>query len=180
MPTFLTLRISQDLAKDLAMLAREIHDVAGEIDSVSPAATDPGALVKKKKSFTKQTQGLFFLLSGFCCSQDLNSADFLHVPFESVSVRGACVWRQPGSGWSYRAQQRRGVQWTSCGTSTQGLEGRKRPLHPQADMEQRGCEFLKQNNTNKTKKNFSRMIVELWLYGMYHIYWNLNIMYAMQ
>lgn len=39
------LRISQDLAKDLAMLAREIHDVAGEIDSVSPAATDPGALV---------------------------------------------------------------------------------------------------------------------------------------
>uniref|UniRef100_A0A4W5L2I0 Centrosomal protein 170Ab n=1 Tax=Hucho hucho TaxID=62062 RepID=A0A4W5L2I0_9TELE len=41
-------RISQDLAKDLAMLAREIHDVAGEIDSVSPAAsaaTDPGAMV---------------------------------------------------------------------------------------------------------------------------------------
>lgn len=27
------------------MLAKEIHDVAGEIDSVSPAATDPGALV---------------------------------------------------------------------------------------------------------------------------------------
>lgn len=41
----LFIRISQDLAKDLAMLAREIHDVAGEIDSVSPAATDPGALV---------------------------------------------------------------------------------------------------------------------------------------
>ncbi|XP_028308844.1 centrosomal protein of 170 kDa isoform X2 [Gouania willdenowi] len=36
-------RISQDLAKDLAMLAREIHDVAGEIDSVSPAANDSGA-----------------------------------------------------------------------------------------------------------------------------------------
>ncbi|XP_056443306.1 centrosomal protein of 170 kDa [Gadus chalcogrammus] len=31
-------RISQDLAKDLAMLAREIHDVAGEIDSVNPAS----------------------------------------------------------------------------------------------------------------------------------------------
>ncbi|XDV36424.1 hypothetical protein PO909_006205 [Leuciscus waleckii] len=31
-------RISQDLAKDLAMLAREIHDVAGEIDSVSPSS----------------------------------------------------------------------------------------------------------------------------------------------
>ncbi|KAJ4948526.1 hypothetical protein JOQ06_020059 [Pogonophryne albipinna] len=30
-------RISQDLAKDLAILAREIHDVAGEIDSVGPA-----------------------------------------------------------------------------------------------------------------------------------------------
>lgn len=40
-------RISQDLAKDLAMLAREIHDVAGEIDSVSPAATDPGALLEE-------------------------------------------------------------------------------------------------------------------------------------
>uniref|UniRef100_A0A3Q1F818 Centrosomal protein of 170 kDa-like n=1 Tax=Acanthochromis polyacanthus TaxID=80966 RepID=A0A3Q1F818_9TELE len=39
--------ISQDLAKDLAMLAREIHDVAGEIDSVSPAATDPGALLEE-------------------------------------------------------------------------------------------------------------------------------------
>ncbi|XP_068178232.1 centrosomal protein of 170 kDa [Antennarius striatus] len=41
-------RISQDLAKDLAMLAREIHDVAGEIDSVSPAATDPGALMQER------------------------------------------------------------------------------------------------------------------------------------
>uniref|UniRef100_A0A3Q2YIA1 Centrosomal protein of 170 kDa-like n=1 Tax=Hippocampus comes TaxID=109280 RepID=A0A3Q2YIA1_HIPCM len=41
-------RISQDLAKDLAMLAREIHDVAGEIDSVSPAATDPGVVVLSK------------------------------------------------------------------------------------------------------------------------------------
>ncbi|XP_072240477.1 centrosomal protein of 170 kDa [Leuresthes tenuis] len=40
-------RISQDLAKDLAMLAREIHDVAGEIDSVSPAAADPGALLEE-------------------------------------------------------------------------------------------------------------------------------------
>ncbi|XP_034044056.1 centrosomal protein of 170 kDa [Thalassophryne amazonica] len=41
-------RISQDLAKDLAMLAREIHDVAGEIDSVSPAATDPGPLLEER------------------------------------------------------------------------------------------------------------------------------------
>ncbi|XP_037134641.1 centrosomal protein of 170 kDa [Syngnathus acus] len=40
-------RISQDLAKDLAMLAREIHDVAGEIDSVSPAATDPGVVLEE-------------------------------------------------------------------------------------------------------------------------------------
>ncbi|TRY72968.1 hypothetical protein DNTS_003528 [Danionella cerebrum] len=37
-------RISQDLAKDLAMLAREIHDVAGEIDSVSPSSA-PSASV---------------------------------------------------------------------------------------------------------------------------------------
>ncbi|XP_031720640.1 centrosomal protein of 170 kDa isoform X1 [Anarrhichthys ocellatus] len=41
-------RISQDLAKDLAMLAREIHDVAGEIDSVSPAATDPGVPMQER------------------------------------------------------------------------------------------------------------------------------------
>ncbi|XP_047220252.1 centrosomal protein of 170 kDa [Girardinichthys multiradiatus] len=40
-------RISQDLAKDLAMLAQEIHDVAGEIDSVSPAATGPGVLLEE-------------------------------------------------------------------------------------------------------------------------------------
>ncbi|KAM9770547.1 centrosomal protein of 170 kDa isoform 1-T2 [Menidia menidia] len=40
-------RISQDLAKDLAMLAREIHDVAGEIDSVSPAPADPGSLLEE-------------------------------------------------------------------------------------------------------------------------------------
>ncbi|XP_051567385.1 centrosomal protein of 170 kDa-like isoform X2 [Myxocyprinus asiaticus] len=37
-------RISQDLAKDLAMLAREIHDVAGEIESVSPSSA-PSASV---------------------------------------------------------------------------------------------------------------------------------------
>ncbi|XP_061545594.1 centrosomal protein of 170 kDa isoform X2 [Phycodurus eques] len=34
-------RISQDLAKDLATLAREIHDVAGKIDSVSSSDTAP-------------------------------------------------------------------------------------------------------------------------------------------
>ncbi|KAJ3614265.1 hypothetical protein NHX12_017839 [Muraenolepis orangiensis] len=39
-------RISQDLAKDLAMLAREIHEVAGAIDSVSPVASDPGPLLE--------------------------------------------------------------------------------------------------------------------------------------
>ncbi|KAK2888827.1 hypothetical protein Q8A67_014202 [Cirrhinus molitorella] len=40
-------RISQDLAKDLAMLAREIHDVAGEIDSVSPSSA-PAAPVEDR------------------------------------------------------------------------------------------------------------------------------------
>ncbi|XP_073809696.1 centrosomal protein of 170 kDa isoform X3 [Danio rerio] len=40
-------RISQDLAKDLAMLAREIHDVAGEIDSVSPSSA-PSASVEDR------------------------------------------------------------------------------------------------------------------------------------
>ncbi|XP_047207392.1 centrosomal protein of 170 kDa isoform X2 [Girardinichthys multiradiatus] len=38
-------RISQDLAKDLAILAREIHDVAGEIDSVSSTGTAPSTTV---------------------------------------------------------------------------------------------------------------------------------------
>ncbi|XP_060896074.1 centrosomal protein of 170 kDa [Labrus mixtus] len=38
-------RISQDLAKDLAVLAREIHDVAGEIDSVSSSGTAPSTTV---------------------------------------------------------------------------------------------------------------------------------------
>ncbi|XP_035390966.1 centrosomal protein of 170 kDa isoform X2 [Electrophorus electricus] len=40
-------RISQDLAKDLAMLAQEIHDVAGEIDSVSPSSA-PSVLVEDR------------------------------------------------------------------------------------------------------------------------------------
>ncbi|KAL0177784.1 hypothetical protein M9458_026678, partial [Cirrhinus mrigala] len=35
----------QDLAKDLAILAREIHDVAGEIDSVSSSGTAPSTTV---------------------------------------------------------------------------------------------------------------------------------------
>ncbi|KAJ8248118.1 hypothetical protein GJAV_G00238520 [Gymnothorax javanicus] len=53
-------RISQDLAKDLAILAREIHDVAGEIDSVgssgtvpstpaSTAATTPGSAIDTRE-----------------------------------------------------------------------------------------------------------------------------------
>lgn len=56
----LVIRISQDLAKDLAMLAREIHDVAGEIDSVSPAATDPGALVVKHHQILRNLQKFHF------------------------------------------------------------------------------------------------------------------------
>ncbi|XP_055791131.1 centrosomal protein of 170 kDa-like isoform X2 [Salvelinus fontinalis] len=38
-------RISQDLTKDLAILAREIHDVAGEVDSVSSSGTAPSTTV---------------------------------------------------------------------------------------------------------------------------------------
>uniref|UniRef100_A0A3P9MR72 CEP170 C-terminal domain-containing protein n=1 Tax=Oryzias latipes TaxID=8090 RepID=A0A3P9MR72_ORYLA len=53
-------RISQDLAKDLAMLAREIHDVAGEIDSVSPAATDPAARVNPCTAFLFAVEEAFF------------------------------------------------------------------------------------------------------------------------
>lgn len=33
---YLSNRLSQDLAKDLAILAREIHDVAGDGDSQNP------------------------------------------------------------------------------------------------------------------------------------------------
>lgn len=59
-------RISQDLAKDLAMLAREIHDVAGEIDSVSPAATDPAIMVVNTfNSTTVSILSLFIHLSDF-------------------------------------------------------------------------------------------------------------------
>jgi len=47
MSSFDCSRISQDLAKDLAMLAREIHDVAGEIDSVSPSSA-PAASVRRQ------------------------------------------------------------------------------------------------------------------------------------
>ncbi|KAI4886628.1 hypothetical protein NFI96_012751 [Prochilodus magdalenae] len=39
-------RISQDLAKDLAILAQEIHDVAGEIDSGSPSSA-PSVLIEE-------------------------------------------------------------------------------------------------------------------------------------
>lgn len=35
---FLNVRLSQDLAKDLAILAREIHDVAGEGEAQTPEA----------------------------------------------------------------------------------------------------------------------------------------------
>lgn len=65
----LFIRISQDLAKDLAMLAREIHDVAGEIDSVSPAATDPGAMVANTLSNNQSiTSMLYSITTKFSCS----------------------------------------------------------------------------------------------------------------
>ena len=61
-------RISQDLAKDLAVLAREIHDVAGEIDSVSSsgtapsttlstAATTPGSAIDTREEVRGQVGG---------------------------------------------------------------------------------------------------------------------------
>lgn len=78
---FLTLRISQDLAKDLAMLAREIHDVAGEIDSVSPAATDPGALVKRKNALQNKHKGFFFFYQ-----------DFAAAKIWSVRISYVCLW----------------------------------------------------------------------------------------
>lgn len=44
------------------MLAREIHDVAGEIDSVSPAATDPGAMVVNTLPDTHSITWFFYVL----------------------------------------------------------------------------------------------------------------------
>lgn len=44
---FVLCRLSQDLAKDLAILAREIHDVAGDGDSQSSGmgtTTSPGSM----------------------------------------------------------------------------------------------------------------------------------------
>lgn len=55
-------RISQDLAKDLAMLAREIHDVAGEIDSVSPSSA-PATSVRRQLHHY-QSNGHFLYLYG--------------------------------------------------------------------------------------------------------------------
>ncbi|XP_041106699.1 centrosomal protein of 170 kDa-like isoform X3 [Polyodon spathula] len=62
-------RISQDLAKDLATLAREIHDVAGEIDSeslpstvpsttVSTAATTPGSVIDTREEVGQPRGGM--------------------------------------------------------------------------------------------------------------------------
>lgn len=72
-------RISQDLAKDLAMLAREIHDVAGEIDSVSPAATDPAIMVVN--TFISTTVSLKCILS----------LTFIHLSdFSFISLVSVC------------------------------------------------------------------------------------------
>lgn len=51
-------RISQDLAKDLAMLAREIHDVAGEIDSVSPSSAPPASVRKQPDIYITTTTSM--------------------------------------------------------------------------------------------------------------------------
>lgn len=67
-------RISQDLAKDLAMLAREIHDVAGEIDSVSPAATDPGILVVSNR---QNERGDARLAVGVAAEHDSSRVSFV-------------------------------------------------------------------------------------------------------
>lgn len=73
-------RISQDLTKDLAILAREIHDVAGEIDSVSSsgtapsttvstAATTPGSAIDTREEVGRTQEGMqkvldfYFILS---------------------------------------------------------------------------------------------------------------------
>lgn len=61
---FLCSRISQDLAKDLAMLAREIHDVAGEIDSVSPSSA-PTASVRRQLHHYQSHGHLLYLYGSF-------------------------------------------------------------------------------------------------------------------
>ncbi|TDH15805.1 hypothetical protein EPR50_G00013320 [Perca flavescens] len=84
-------RISQDLAKDLAMLAREIHDVAGEIDSVSPAATDPGALMEERV---------------FDDSMDPSGPSAEHSSILGTNVRSVELRPQSSSGQSSRSIRR--------------------------------------------------------------------------
>lgn len=135
---FLT-RISQDLAKDLAMLAREIHDVAGEIDSVSPAATDPGALVQTTNCLHSRSARPSLLHS-----TDGQSALF------SAPARGTCVRRQRGRWRPRPARHRRcGVQWTVCSAATKDLRGAEQPLYPQTDLEPRGCECSTQSSSKQ-------------------------------
>lgn len=43
--SFFPIRLSQDLAKDLAILAREIHDVAGDGDPPNPESSAPVSTV---------------------------------------------------------------------------------------------------------------------------------------
>lgn len=52
----LLFRLSQDLAKDLAILAREIHDVAGDGDSLSslPTTSTLGSTISAREEVMSQ------------------------------------------------------------------------------------------------------------------------------
>ena len=71
-------RISQDLAKDLAMLAREIHDVAGEIDSVNPAS-EPAPQVTTQAGRSLFTVLLYYSTGASSSTREQTHRDLLDV-----------------------------------------------------------------------------------------------------
>uniref|UniRef100_A0A3Q3LYS2 Centrosomal protein 170Ab n=1 Tax=Labrus bergylta TaxID=56723 RepID=A0A3Q3LYS2_9LABR len=90
-------RISQDLAKDLAMLAREIHDVAGEIDSV------------RSVKITFLVNAFIFQLKERVCDDSLD----LDGPAEnnSMGTNGRSVELRPRSSSGQSARSIRRQTW---------------------------------------------------------------------
>ncbi|XP_048856479.1 centrosomal protein of 170 kDa protein B-like isoform X1 [Brienomyrus brachyistius] len=86
-------RLSQDLAKDLAMLAQEIHDVAGEADSGMGTATSPGSMPNTPAStISAREERIFPSLQATRFSQLIQhipeaSLNYQKVPPGAVGVR---------------------------------------------------------------------------------------------
>uniref|UniRef100_A0A8C8GXJ7 FHA domain-containing protein n=1 Tax=Oncorhynchus tshawytscha TaxID=74940 RepID=A0A8C8GXJ7_ONCTS len=89
-------RISQDLTKDLAILAREIHDVAGEIDSVSSSGTAPSTTVSTAATTPGSTIDTHEVLIDCVFDESLN---FRKIPpmvqNKAPEINGRPVERRP-------------------------------------------------------------------------------------